>query len=286
VDDVGFINALIDTLINRNALIDLERIYVCGWSAGGFMTYTLACQLSHRIAAIASVGGLFISSVSANYNSLHTMPVLHMHGTKDNIVHPSGGEDALSADQIINYFTALNGCVQIDTLLLPDLDTLDKSTVEKISYTDCSDSSNVIYYRVIDGGHSWPGGVIDYDWAGNRNMDINAGVEILNFFKNHKLVIPVGSFESFIPQEFKLIQNHPNPFYQTTTIEFELNKTSQVTLRIINILGEEVATLVSDRLNAGSYNYKWDAGNQASGIYLCRLQVGAFTQMTKMMLFE
>ena len=108
-------------------------------------------------------------------------------------------------------------------------------------------------------------------------MDINAGVEILNFFKNHKRVIP---------KEFKLIQNFPNPFNQTTTIGFDLNKTSQVTLKVINILGEEVATLVSDRLNAGSYNYKWDAGNQARGLYLCQLHVGAFTQMKKMMLFE
>ena len=56
VDDVGFINALIDTLIN-NYSIDSDRIYACGYSNGGFMSYKLACRLSHRIAAIASVCG-------------------------------------------------------------------------------------------------------------------------------------------------------------------------------------------------------------------------------------
>ena len=57
VNDVGFINALIDTL-DYNFSIDLERIYACGFSNGGYMSYKLACQLSHRIAAIASVGGI------------------------------------------------------------------------------------------------------------------------------------------------------------------------------------------------------------------------------------
>ena len=55
-DDVGFINALIDTLDNHYS-IDLERIYACGFSNGGFMSLRLACELSHRIAAIASAGG-------------------------------------------------------------------------------------------------------------------------------------------------------------------------------------------------------------------------------------
>ncbi|MHC4321629.1 MAG: T9SS type A sorting domain-containing protein, partial [Planctomycetota bacterium] len=89
-----------------------------------------------------------------------------------------------------------------------------------------------------------------------------------------------------LPWEFELSQNYPNPFNPSTTIEFDLPKTSKVTLKIFNILGEEVATLVSDRLSAGSYSYEWDASNLASGVYLYRLEAGDFVQTKKMILLR
>jgi flagellar hook assembly protein FlgD len=69
-------------------------------------------------------------------------------------------------------------------------------------------------------------------------------------------------------------------------IEFDLQKTSEVTLKIYNILGEEVATLVSDRLSAGSYSYNWDASNLASGVYLYRFQAGDYVEARKMVLMR
>ncbi len=74
---------------------------------------------------------------------------------------------------------------------------------------------------------------------------------------------------------FVLKQNYPNPFNPTTNIEFELPKASNVTLKIFTILGEEVATLVSDKLSSGSYSYLWNAGDLASGVYLYRLSIGS-----------
>ncbi len=85
---------------------------------------------------------------------------------------------------------------------------------------------------------------------------------------------------------FRLKQNYPNPFNPSTTIEFDLPKTSKVTLKIFNILGEEVATLVSERLSAGSYSYEWDAPNLASGVYLYRLQAGDYIETRKMVLMK
>jgi hypothetical protein len=76
-------------------------------------------------------------------------------------------------------------------------------------------------------------------------------------------------------KEFSLSQNYPNPFNPITTIAFDLPKSSKVTLKVFNILGEEVATLVSDRLTAGSYSYEWSRpAGIASGVYLYRLQAG------------
>ncbi|MHA2061345.1 MAG: T9SS type A sorting domain-containing protein [Candidatus Sifarchaeia archaeon] len=74
-----------------------------------------------------------------------------------------------------------------------------------------------------------------------------------------------------------MAQNYPNPFNPTTIIEFNIPQTTNVTLKIFNILGEKVATLVSDRLTAGSYNYEWDASKMASGVYMYRLSVGSLS---------
>jgi hypothetical protein len=76
------------------------------------------------------------------------------------------------------------------------------------------------------------------------------------------------------PKVITLHRNYPNPFNPSTTIAFDLPKRSDVTLKIFNILREEVATLVSDKLSAGSYSYEWDASNLASGAYLYRFQAG------------
>jgi len=85
---------------------------------------------------------------------------------------------------------------------------------------------------------------------------------------------------------YELYQNYPNPFNPTTAIKFYLPQSGQVTLKMFNILGEEVATLVSDRLSAGSYSYKWDASNLASGVYLYRLQAGDYVETRKMVLMR
>jgi hypothetical protein len=89
-----------------------------------------------------------------------------------------------------------------------------------------------------------------------------------------------------IPKVFSLNQNYPNPFNPTTNIEFAIPKSEFVTLKVYNILGEEVATLVSEKLAAGSYKYDWDASSLASGVYLYKLQAGAFQQIKKMVLLR
>jgi hypothetical protein len=90
-----------------------------------------------------------------------------------------------------------------------------------------------------------------------------------------------------VPLTCKLYQNYPNPFNPTTIIEFDLPKTGEVSLKIFNILGEEVATLVSDRLSAGSYWYEWSRpAGIASGVYLYRLQAGDYSETRKMVLMR
>lgn len=103
---------------------------------------------------------------------------------------------------------------------------------------------------------------------------------------NTSVSIDVEETTPAVPTKFALKQNYPNPFNPRTTIEFDIPKTSDVTLKIFNILGKEVATLVSDRITAGSYSYDWDASNLASGVYLYRLEVGAFIETKNMILMR
>ncbi|MFH1043393.1 MAG: T9SS type A sorting domain-containing protein [bacterium] len=83
---------------------------------------------------------------------------------------------------------------------------------------------------------------------------------------------------------FKLNQNYPNPFNPTTTISFSLQSKEFVTLKIYDVLGEEVITLVNEELNTGSYKNDWNATNLSSGVYFYRLQAGNFSE-TKKLLF-
>ena len=88
------------------------------------------------------------------------------------------------------------------------------------------------------------------------------------------------------PMDYNLSQNYPNPFNPSTTINFTIPSNELVTLKIYNILGSEVATLVNGTLAAGSYKYNFDAQNLASGIYLYELKAGNFLEIKKMNLLK
>lgn len=287
-NDVGFISALIDTL-EAHYDIDMNRVYSCGFSNGGIMTYRLAFEIGSRFAAVASVAGVLNDISGTTGNPVPTIPILHIHGTADATVTYQGGIANLwSVDSTLNFWIQNNNCLlPADTLFLPDIDPNDGCTVQKITYANSLDSSIIVFYRVVDGGHSWPGALTNpYPNSYPTNRDINASVEIWNFFKNNELITTVEPKNSFPPGNLSLDQNYPNPFNPSTTIEFDLPKTSEVTLKIFNILGKEVATLVSDRLSAGSYSYEWDASQLASGVYLYRLQAGTYVETKKMILLK
>jgi len=90
-----------------------------------------------------------------------------------------------------------------------------------------------------------------------------------------------------LPKDIYLSQNYPNPFNPTTTIEFTIPKTEFVKLKIYNLLGQKVASLISEELNSGSYKVDWDAGNFSSGIYIYRLETDkGFVQSKELILLK
>jgi photosystem II stability/assembly factor-like uncharacterized protein len=88
------------------------------------------------------------------------------------------------------------------------------------------------------------------------------------------------------PDNFLLMQNYPNPFNPSTTIEYEIPKQSHVTIKIFDLLGREVATLVNDRESAGKYKIKFDGSGLSTGIYLYRMEAGNFSQTRKLILIK
>jgi flagellar hook assembly protein FlgD len=94
-----------------------------------------------------------------------------------------------------------------------------------------------------------------------------------------------------LPSSTRLLQNFPNPFNPSTTISYIIGERAQVTLKVFDVLGAEVATLVSKVQDPGSYQVSWDGRNSRSqevisGIYFYRLQAGSFSKTEKMVLVK
>jgi len=137
------------------------------------------------------------------------------------------------------------------------------------------------------------------DWF-ESFMDLNASQpaylqdEVPNLFGNKfNYTVSVDPNLSSIPEIFALSQNYPNPFNPSTIIRYslpagrqELPMNNMVTLKIYNMLGQEVSTLVNKEQPAGNYEVKFDAGNLASGVYLYRLQAGEFSSVKKLVLLK
>jgi len=92
--------------------------------------------------------------------------------------------------------------------------------------------------------------------------------------------------DELLPTEFRLEQNYPNPFNPSTTIQFAVPKASQVTVKIYDVLGRRVATLVDEKYQPGTYKVTFEAGDLASGVYIYRIQAEGFAQTRKLMLLK
>jgi hypothetical protein len=89
-----------------------------------------------------------------------------------------------------------------------------------------------------------------------------------------------------VPKEYSLQQNYPNPFNPSTTIGFELPHASRVSLKVYNLLGQEVMNLVDDEIQAGAYEVQFNAASLSSGMYIYRLRAGDYAATKRMILMK
>ena len=231
IDDVGFTEALIDELANLYT-INLDRVYATGMSNGGFMSFLLACQLSEKIAAIASVTGSMTLDTYDNCNAQHPTPILQIHGTSDNIVPYNGNTGSLSIDDVISYWVNYNNCDTNPTITtFPDLDPSDGSIVEHIVYTGGDNASTTEHMKVIGGGHTWPGSVFILP---ETNQDINASNEIWEFFSRFDIngSLSVNEFEN------GQVTIYPNP--TSSKINLSLSFSEELNYELFSFLGKQL----------------------------------------------
>jgi N-acetylneuraminic acid mutarotase len=128
-----------------------------------------------------------------------------------------------------------------------------------------------------------------YVFGGGKSADSWAGIVSPVYQYDPSLdgvATDVGPSEVLVPQEFALAQNYPNPFNPGTTIEFALPHAGFVTLKVYNVLGEEVATLAAGDHPAGTFEATWDANGLPSGVYFYQLNAGEHVQMRKALLMK
>ena len=99
-------------------------------------------------------------------------------------------------------------------------------------------------------------------------------------------LVNINALSTSFPDDYKLYQNYPNPFNPTTNVRFDIRESSQTKLIVYNILGKEIATLVNEKLNAGSYEVSWDGAGYPSGIYFYKLVTDEFSDVKKMVLVK
>jgi len=115
-------------------------------------------------------------------------------------------------------------------------------------------------------------------------IDVDA-ITIISII-NSKITTSTKTLNSDNPRKFELSQNYPNPFNPSTVISYSVPKESRITLKIYNLLGQEVSTLVNTNQKAGTYNVSFDASKLSSGIYFYSLKADGFTNTKKMMLVK
>jgi len=192
-DDSSFIAALLDEVASTYS-VDANRVYVNGTSNGGHLAYRLAQEIPDRLTAIAMV-------IAANPGDPECVEanipisVLIMNGTGDPIMPYTGGIMAfnrgsvLSTDESIQYWVDRNKTDPTpDFVLVDDINTDDGSYIERFHYTNGTNQTEVLLYRIISGGHTEPSIVERYNSlfllaVGAQNGDIEMAEEIWSFFK-------------------------------------------------------------------------------------------------------
>jgi len=147
-------------------------------------------------------------------------------------------------------------------------------------------------YRSTDQGGSWElinSGLTNLSFT-TLSLDSSGYLYVSTLgsgvFRSSGPITSVDDFGNTHPQDYVLEQNYPNPFNPTTQIRFQITGYEFVSIRIYDILGRHIATLMNEKKEAGFHDVTWDATGQPSGVYFYRLQAGDFVETRKLVLLR
>jgi polyhydroxybutyrate depolymerase len=260
VDDLGFTSTLIDSLA-EDYKIDLDRVYSTGMSNGGFMSYHLACNLSNKIAAIASVTGSMSIPTYNQCNPERPVPILEIHGTFDPVVPFNGAIFAKPIDDVITFWQANNQCsLNPQETPIEDINPNDGSTVIQYVYSECDAQVNTELFKITGGGHTWPGNKFN---TPTTNYDIDASLEVWKFFNRYDINgLRSTTSNKIITKKKNNI--FPNPCNGIINVENLESKVSNYTL--FNNLGQIIQ---KGFIKIG--HTELDLSSNTNGIYLLKI---------------
>ncbi|MEQ1817311.1 MAG: PHB depolymerase family esterase [Terricaulis sp.] len=197
-DDVSFLQTMMDDLaVDFN--IDRSRLYLGGFSNGGFMSYRMACSAGRTFAAFAPVSGNLYLELSQLCSRSPPTPILIIHGTADPSVPYEGvlvpGRDvgdpiriSYGIQDTVAAFARRNGCsLTGESTTYAERGESPGTNVVRFVPRDCTSGADVVLYVVNGGGHTWPGHPRPQAELGDVNMDMDAGEVLWDFFSRHTL---------------------------------------------------------------------------------------------------
>ena len=261
VDDVGFTAAMIEKISNEMN-IDSERIYSTGMSNGGFMSFLLACQLSDKIAAIASVTGSMTPQTFNECDPKHPTPVLQIHGTDDNVVPYQGAIFSKSIDETLAYWIDYNNSNPTPEINeLPNTNVDDGSTVEHFIY-DGGDAGVITeHFKITGGAHTWPGALFVLP---GTNLDFNASQEIWKFFSRYDINGLRSTTSTNQLNRHSNLSVFPNPTNSILNLKFETFQNSD--FQLLNLTGQSV---LNGSINSNTHQV--DISRLPEGVYFLKV---------------
>lgn len=267
VNDVDFLETLIDT-ISAHYNINPRRIYSAGMSNGGFMGYTLACE-SDRFAAIGSVTGSMTPPAYNACNPIRPIPTIEVHGTADPTVPYNGNANMKPIEDVVAFWVNANNCSTTPTITpVPNTNVTDGATAERYVYSGGINNHTVEFFKVIGGGHTWPGAVLP---IGVTCMDFSASKELWRFFSQYEH--PTAGIKEQIKVDFQV---WPNP--ATEQIFVQVPNKSITTLTIIDMQGRIVYQEEGDHVTVA------DIAGLKAGSYVVRIAGVDFTAHKKIVI--
>lgn len=253
INDVHFIETLMDT-IQTNYAINPNRVYVCGFSMGGFMTNRLAIELSDRFTAFATVAGTMGFGLT-DYTPNADIRIAYFHGTADGTVPYAGNASGIGADSLVNFWVNNNQCDPVPQhTALPDTYN-DGYTIDQYIYSNGIDNSSVEFYKVNGADHVWL----------TPSNDIFYTTEIWKFFNKYQVLEGAGITE----QTANPFTVYPNPATEMMHISSKASN-GNVSCELIDLTGKTVLA-ESLMLTNGSAAISLNESAVKAGVYLLRM---------------